>query len=181
MIDISTPEYLAEPAGRPAWLRVDRLLGEWGIGKDSAAGRLEFEKSMEWRRLADLDREFQALEQGWCVGSEEFRRELLEQVQERPGPSHFGEAVQEAVEVAAERLAAEAVRRLGWTEAELKRRRKGDPRKLELARELRRKTTMPLAWIAERLSMGTQGHLAWLLGRTGRTFKEPSHQGLLGI
>jgi hypothetical protein len=24
---------------------------------------------------------------------------------------------------------------------------------------------MPLAWIAERLSMGSQGHLAWLLQR----------------
>src|SRR3974377_984089 len=35
----SYPHYLAEPSRRPRWLRVDRLLGEWGIPKDSPAGR----------------------------------------------------------------------------------------------------------------------------------------------
>src|SRR5213083_1201692 len=32
-------EYLKPPAGRPGWLRVDRVLGETGIVKDSTAGR----------------------------------------------------------------------------------------------------------------------------------------------
>ena len=32
--------YLEEPAKRPKWLRVDRLLGEWGIPLDSPAGRV---------------------------------------------------------------------------------------------------------------------------------------------
>ena len=54
-------------------------------------------------------------------------------------------------------------KRLGWSEADLKARRKGEPRRVELAWELRSRTTMPLAWIAERLTMGTRGHLAWLL------------------
>src|SRR3974390_3934623 len=30
-------QYLQAPSARPAWLRVDRLLGEWGIPKDSPA------------------------------------------------------------------------------------------------------------------------------------------------
>src|SRR5207248_6780106 len=30
----SYPLYLEEPAPRPVWLRVDRLLGEWGIFND---------------------------------------------------------------------------------------------------------------------------------------------------
>jgi len=34
-----------------------------------------------------------------------------------------------------------------WSKADLKARRKGEPRKVELAWELRSKTTMPLAWI----------------------------------
>ena len=37
----SWPAYLAAPSKRPAWLRVDRLLGEHGIPKDSPAGRKE--------------------------------------------------------------------------------------------------------------------------------------------
>ena len=47
--------YLAAPGHRPGWLRVDRLLGEHGIGRDTAGGRLEFERRMEGRRLAEAD------------------------------------------------------------------------------------------------------------------------------
>ena len=35
----SWPAYLFACSKRPAWLRVDRLLGEWGIPEDSAEGR----------------------------------------------------------------------------------------------------------------------------------------------
>ena len=81
-----------------------------------------------------------------------------------------------------ERLVAEGLRRMGWSEADLKARRKGEPRKVELAWELRSKTTMPLAWVAERLSMGTRGHLAWLLQRRGKSrLAVTSNQSLTGI
>jgi hypothetical protein len=118
---------------------------------------------MEWRRRENGQEEFKPMERGWCLGGEEFRRELLEQVDTRPGPSHFGEAVQEAEPAQAERFVVAALARMGWSEVELRDRRKGDPKKVELARELRSKTTMPLGWIAERLSMGSRGYLAWLL------------------
>ncbi len=39
----SWPEYLKELEKRPRWLRVDRLLGELRIPKDSPAGRQELE------------------------------------------------------------------------------------------------------------------------------------------
>ncbi len=178
----SYPKYLAQPDQRPVWLRVDRLLGEWAIPKDSAAGRRVFQERMEWRRWSEMEEEFAGLERGWCLGGEEFRQELLEQVKERPGTSHFGEAVQEAAQAGAERLAVAALRRLGWTEEDLRRRRKGDLCKVELAWELRSKTTMPLAWIAQRLCMGSRGHLAWLLQqrRIARP-SAPSDQTLLNL
>jgi hypothetical protein len=34
----SWPEYLKRPGKRWAWLRVDRLLGEWNVKQDNAAG-----------------------------------------------------------------------------------------------------------------------------------------------
>jgi CO/xanthine dehydrogenase Mo-binding subunit len=124
-----------------------------------------------------VEGEFKALERGWCLGGEEFRQELLEQVNARRGPSHFGEAVQEAAEAGAERVAVAALRRLGWTEEDLKRRRKGDPGKIKVAQELRSKTTMPLAWIAQRLRMGSRGYLAWLLQQQkGPKSNEPAKQ-----
>ena len=157
--------YLGAPSQRPVWLRVERLLGEWGIPKDSAAGRRAFEGRMERRRQEGAGEQLRALERGWFLGDEQFRRELLEQVSARPGPRHFGEAVQEASEAHAERLLVEGLKRLGWTEEVLRAKRKGDASKVALARELRSRTTMPLAWIAERLWMGRRGYLAWLLGR----------------
>ena len=41
----------------PRAIRVDPLLGEHGIGQDSAAGRQEFERQMERRRLEAIDEE----------------------------------------------------------------------------------------------------------------------------
>src|SRR5215467_7035490 len=40
----SYPEYLKLPRKRWPWLRVERLFGEWGIPKDSEAGREQFER-----------------------------------------------------------------------------------------------------------------------------------------
>jgi hypothetical protein len=37
----------------PRAMRMDRLQGEHGIGQDSAAGRQEFERQMERRRLEE--------------------------------------------------------------------------------------------------------------------------------
>jgi hypothetical protein len=45
-------------------------------------------------------------------------------------------------------------------EAELERHRKGDWRKVKIARRLRQETTMTLKWIADRLKMGTWTHVA---------------------
>ena len=71
---------------------------------------------------------------------------------------------------------------IGWSEADLKVWRKGEPRKVELAWQLRSQTTMPLAWIPERLNLGTRGHLAWLLQRRGQSrHAAPADQCLLRI
>ena len=169
----SYPRYLEAPSRRPAWLRVDRLLGEWGIPKDSAAGRRVFAAGMEQRRRESVAGEFKPVERGWCLGGGEFRRELLAQVHTRTGASHFGEVVREAESARAERLVGEGLKRLGWSEEELRARRKGAAGKVELARELRAQTTMPLAWIAQRLSMGSRGYLALLLGQ-GAKRRSPS-------
>jgi hypothetical protein len=102
------------------------------------------------------------------LGRKTIRQELLAQVTRGPGPSHFGEAVQEAAEVRAQRLVTAGLKRLGWTEAVLGARRKGEPSKVELAQELRTQTTMSLAWIAQRLGMGSRGYLTWLLQRRSK-------------
>jgi hypothetical protein len=73
---------------------------------------------------------------------------------ERKGQQHYGEEVRESDQQKAERLVVEMMRRLGWTEKELKRQAKGDARKAGMAARLRAETTVTWAWIAKRLEMG---------------------------
>lgn len=56
--------YMAAREHRPKWLCVERLLGEHGIGQDTAAGRQEIERHLERRRSEEVNEE----------ALEEFRR-----------------------------------------------------------------------------------------------------------
>jgi len=148
--------YAAAREYRPKWIRVDRLLGEHGIGEDSAAGRREFESRLEARRTEETDEEaLQPLRRGWCLGSEEFRQQMLARMEDRMGEHHSGGLRQESAESKAQRIIGDELRRLGWKEADLRKRRKNDPDKLALAARLRRETTLPLKWIASRVGLGT--------------------------
>jgi len=111
---------------------------------------------MEERRLEETDEEaLAAFRQGWCLGGEDFRRRLLEQMDGQLGEHHCGQLRSETQEVRAERIVAEELRRLGWQEADLTARRKGDPGKLALAARLRKETLLTIKAIAERVSLGT--------------------------
>jgi hypothetical protein len=167
----SYPDYLKAPAKRPGWLRVNRLLGEHRIAKDSAVGRDQFEAQMEQGRAAEDERDYQAIRRGWCVGEKAFQQELLEQVAELVGEYHYAEERQGSGEQKAHGIVAAELKRMGWTAEELKRRRKGDAKKVRIAQRLRAETTMTLKWIAEELQMGTWTHVSNLLSRQRRKRK----------
>lgn len=161
----SYPAYLRSPRQRPPWLRVDRLLGEVGIPGDTKAGRQHFEKVMELARREDTRESVSELEQGWCLGDPEFRKELYPQIEARRRPSHSGPELRESASEAAEKRIQDALQQLGLSEEDLQARPKGDPVKVEIAHRLRTKTTMTLQWIATRLYMGTGHSLSNLLSR----------------
>jgi len=160
----SWPAYLLAPSKRPAWLRVDRLLGEWGIPKDSPAGRRQLERALEARRAED-DEAFTPIRRGWYLGDETFRQELLAQMSERMGAEHYGEERAQTAEAMAEQIIVAELKRRRWNDAALRTRPKGDPAKVALAARLRAETTMTVGWIAERLGMGSRGYLNHLLYR----------------
>jgi REP element-mobilizing transposase RayT len=148
--------YLAAPEHRPQWLRVDRLLGEHGIGQDTPAGRQEFERRMEQRRLEKADEPaLQAFRRGWCLGGEDFRKQMLQQMEGKLSEHHAGQLRQETAEAKAERIVAEELARAGWGEKDLADRRKSDPAKLAIAARLRKETTLSIKAIAARVHLGT--------------------------
>jgi putative transposase len=159
----SWPECLRSPGKRPAWLRVDRVLGEMGIPKDSAAGRRELERVMEARRGAEADAGYKPIWRGWFFGEQALKKELLGQMSERMGTEHYGEERQESQKEKAERVVGEELRRRGWTEVTLGERPKGDLEKVRIAVRLRKETLVTVAWIAERLQMGSVANVNTLL------------------
>jgi hypothetical protein len=139
MLDVEYPWssfgwYLAAPEHRPGWLHVDRLLGEHGIHEDSAVGRQEFKRHTEARRLEEADEEeLKPLRRGWCLGSEQFRQEMLERMDGKLGENHSGKLHRETPEQKANRMVSEELSRRGWTESDLAARRRSDPDKLAIA------------------------------------------------
>jgi hypothetical protein len=79
----------------------------------------------------------------WLLGGLEFKKQMLERMEETLGDHHSGELRRESAEVKAERIIREELRR------------KSDPSKLALANRLRRETILSVKVIAERLHLGS--------------------------
>ena len=155
----SWPEYLKRPGKRWPWLRVDRLLGEYRIPQDSAAGRRVMEQALEQRREAEAGAEYKPIRRGWCLGEKPFRQELLAQMTDRMGAEHYGEERLEADAEKAERIVRAELKAQRWKESDLANRAKGDVAKVKIAARLRGETLVTVKWIAVRLSMGTAGYV----------------------
>ncbi len=154
----SYPAYLRTASERPRWLATGRLLGVMGCG-DSGPGRREFARRLELRRQTQDDSAWSSLRRGWFLGDDAFRHALMDrliamQVHARPGQMRL-----ELARLAADRIIAEELRRLGMEEAQLARRPKTAPEKIGIAARLRRETVLSIRWIASRLSAGSPNTL----------------------
>jgi hypothetical protein len=94
------------------------------------------------------------LRRGWCLGSEEFKKQKLEALDGQVGQHHFGQMRLEVARAKAERIITEALGQFGWQESDLVNRRKRDPAKLQIAVRLRKETTLSVKQIAARLHLG---------------------------
>ena len=159
----SYPLYLKTAAQRPAWLRVDRLLGAHGIPKDSLPGRTEFARRMEQRRLQEEGADYQHLRRGWFLGSDDFRKELLAIAGRKPTPTHGPMLSRETDHDQAARIIRDGLKQLGLKESDLPNLPKGAAPKVKLARQLRRETTLTLKAIASSLHMGSWTYVSNLL------------------
>lgn len=161
----SYPAYLATPARRPPWLRTDRLLGEQGVEADDRRARREFSRRMETARGRAQDpRPSDALlRRGWRFGGEAFLARLLDRVEGKSTSQHHARERRETAEAKAERIVAEMLALIGWSEADLLARGKCVPEKVRIAQRLRAETTLTLQRVAQRLQMGTWTNLSKLL------------------
>jgi hypothetical protein len=82
--------YVRDTSPRPMWLRVDRLMGEWGIRWDVPDVGGQFSAVMEARRRAEAREEYEPVTRMWCYGSEPFRQEMLQHIEQQQGRWHYG-------------------------------------------------------------------------------------------
>jgi putative transposase len=159
----SYASYLKSRQRREPWLRCDRLFAEHGLVKESRRSRLEFGRRMEQRRVQPNDPSAQRIRRGWSFGAEDFIARLLDRLPRSVTEHHRGRERNQTDEQRAEAMIAARLKKLGWANSELAARRKSDPHKVALAREVRSQTTMSLKWIAQRLEMGSWTHVSNLL------------------
>src|SRR6266496_3213901 len=162
---------------RPEWLNTERVMGNLGLGPKEVKG---YEAYVEGRVLElrsrtgrkELDEEWKALRRGWYVGGEGFVGKLQEHLdglmRGRRRESHSGEAKSAHDEAAAERELERAFRVLGLKDQSVAGLRGSDPEKVVMAWWLRRRTTVSLRWVSERLSMGHYTRVTQAVSRAER-------------
>lgn len=155
----SLPFYLGRKIKRPDWLIVEDVLGELGL-RDDSRGRREYGKFLEEIRKVEAGsrEEDERIRSGWYLGAEDFRDRLIDRLEaassKRKRESVSGEALREVDEREAARLLTKGMRLLKLRPAQLKGLAKNDSRKQALAWLIRVQTSVPSAWVCERLQMG---------------------------
>jgi REP element-mobilizing transposase RayT len=155
----SFPEYLKTPVRRAGWLRVERLFGELGIRRDSSRGRREFREIMAARCRQEGHAEeelWKGIRRGWKFGADDFVERLgkMDHGKEGNAAIHTSEALEETMEEKARGIVREFLKKRGVGLEEFRKLKKGHADKVLLAGELRRSTTMTMAWIARELNAG---------------------------
>lgn len=171
----SYPLYL-DPAKRPEWLCVDRVLGEFQWLDDSS-GRKQYREYMQSRVLelaccddpSEYDVRWKSIRRGWFLGDDAFGKALLGRIDDamagKQRSSFSGEQVRSHDEVEAERLVRRGLAALGLTEESLDLLKKNCPEKYAVAWLVRRQTCVRNDWIVHRLSMGKGTNFATFLKR----------------
>ncbi|MEX1118008.1 MAG: transposase [Terrimicrobiaceae bacterium] len=160
----SLPHYLSPPTNRPSWLEVHSVLGEMGL-RDCARDRKDYELQMEKRaKESQNPGEFQPLREGWVLGDDDFRDRIFDLMKEKKDVDFQLPKREETDSRHCQRHAEELIllcqKKIKITNEEMTVTRKGDWRKRILAHVVRRKTSVSLEWLGERLKMGTPGYLS---------------------
>lgn len=176
----SYPWYLSRQC--PGWLERASVMGSLRLQPENRRG---YEAYMEGRVLElghkagreELDEKWQALRRGWYLGQSSFLEKLekwLERaVRGRQRASQSGAARARHDEMAAEKWVRAGLSKLGLKEAKLGELGYGAREKVALAWWLRRRTTVSLRWVGERLEMGHYSRVSQAVSRANRKPAKP--------
>jgi REP element-mobilizing transposase RayT len=161
--------HLWRPEGRPAFLQVGTALREAGGLADTAAGCAAYAAYLDWQAAegpAGKNKAYANLSQGWALGTEEFKADLVRNYQIAAAaralqPCGAAEVRamrwREALEVATGRLPASA-------RATPDAAHKSAAWKVAVAAHLKSTTDASNAWLARQLDMGSAAYVSKHVG-----------------
>ena len=180
----SLGDYAGKPGTRPKFLSTGRGFIVCDL-KDGPRGRREFVSRLAERvaldeaetcGLAQIDGQGlqSTLRRGWCYGGATFKERLLEYADaliRRRGDSgsggYCGDDVRDHGEHRARAVVVAGLAELGLEPRELSDMAKGAEEKSLIAWKIRQETSVPLAWIAAELSMGSASNVSAQVRRMG--------------
>lgn len=154
---------------RPSWWSpVDALLAAGDL-RDTAAGRRRYLDYLAWLaedELARKELKFETMSRGWVIGSKQFKKDLLEDQQEKRG--YVRESAAELKMVLEESWSAHVrglLKRVKRTERDLRSSKKSESWKVGLAVAMKTQTTATNRWLGENLNMGSLYEVSRLTSR----------------
>ena len=158
--------YLFNKRPRPAFLDCSGALETAGGLADTPKGRLQYMNYLKWLSTDDAAQKEMAFEKmcrGWALGTKEFKKALLEEVENdeesedesETVPRYDGENLREANELRWEMLLEKGLAAMGQDAKSISNDRKSAAWKVTLAALLKQKTSATNVWITQKLNMGT--------------------------
>ncbi|MGB0259632.1 MAG: transposase [Coraliomargarita sp.] len=177
--------YLRHPASRPDFLDPTGALMAAGKLSDTPHGRRSYENYLKWLDQDSGTRKemaFDAMCRGWALGSKDFKRKLL-QSEGLLKDGTFerlrmeGKDLAEANELIWENSLKRGMQAAGRTDADIASDRKSAEWKIWIAAELKRHTSAPSTWIAQKLNMGAPQLVGVYVKRSLHALEqEPNHE-----
>jgi putative transposase len=173
--------YGLPPSKRPAWMAVEEGLDLFGES-DTAKGRKRFVERLDgFIREEGSDPQIgevpltQLFNRGWYWGSQEFSERLQKRLEgmaprkSRNYRSRLAGPTRDHGERRAREILAEAAAHYGIDEAALREDRRGDWRRASVAWAVAKETSVPHAWIAEKLNLKSAANASQQIRRFHRT------------
>jgi hypothetical protein len=176
------------PERRPEWLASAEVFEMLGY-PDTAAGRRQMVEALDERgrtegkrsgipaKAEGLDGRLSDLRKGWYWGRQEFAERLLKMTgvlrKRRRSRAYKRTAeVLEHRELRAREILEEGLKMAGLGRADLRELRANDPRKVRIARQIWKETTVSQSWIAEHLAMRNAANVSLSLHRQAGSGKK---------
>ncbi len=161
--------YLFNKRKRPTYLDCSGALHAAGALADTPIGRTHYEAYLKWLSAdsaAQKEMAFETMCRGWAIGTKEFKKALLEEVEDDKDnngskaaaeriPSYDGQRLREANQLRWEMLLDAGLAALGKDTQSITTDLKSAQWKVMLACLLKQKSSATNVWITKQLNMGT--------------------------